>query len=313
MWPLYNFVGSAVTVNVAIDIWTRALIEEIPSAEQIELVSKDLNLQKSYANLEEALRDSDPRMNLLKAHLAYWKPKGGFRLTTSSESPVGGGLGGSSSLTISILKAFEEWTREKFRDGHGRVHVAHNIEAQVLGTPTGTQDYYPADSGGISLIHYDASGIHLRTLSTEDTPFTEQFLLVNTGKAHHSGLNNFEVLSRAVQKDAGTLKALSDIKVIADEMAEACLNKAWGKLPGLFRAEYEARVRLAPSFSSPEIEKLSEVSLKAGALAVKICGAGGGGCVMIWCPPGGRTGVATACERAGFQVLGAKTVPPLEK
>jgi D-glycero-alpha-D-manno-heptose-7-phosphate kinase len=310
LWPLYNFVGSAKTVNVAIDVWTQATIEGTDDT-SIELISKDLNLQKRYSNLQEALKDTDPQIHLLKAHLAYWKPKMGFRLTTSSQSPVGGGLGGSSSLTISILKAFEQLTREEFRDSHGRVHVAHNLEAQVLNTPTGKQDYYPADHGGLNLIHFDASGIHLQTLSVENTPFTDQFLLVNTGKAHHSGLNNFEVLTRAVQKDPVTMKALHEIKKIADEMSIACLTKSWDRLPDLFNREFDARLRLAPAFSSPEIEKLAEVSLKAGALAVKICGAGGGGCVMVWCPPGGRPGVAAACEKAGFQVLAAKTVAPL--
>lgn len=310
LWPLYNFVGGAQTTNIAIDIWTTARLEPRED-ESIELVSDDLGLNARYRNLGEALADPDPRMSLLKAHLDYWKPRQGFRLQTSSQSPVGGGLGGSSSLTISILKAFERMTRESFRDTHGRVHVAHNLEAAVLNTPTGTQDYYPADAGGICVLKYDMSGIHAQILSVEGTPFEEQFLLVHTGKAHHSGLNNFEVLSRAVQKDKVTLKALHDLKIIADEMADTCRAGRWETLPDLFRREFEARVRLAPAFSSPEIEKLAEVSLKAGALAVKICGAGGGGCVMVWCPPGGRQGVAQACQKAGFQVLSAKPVPPV--
>jgi D-glycero-alpha-D-manno-heptose-7-phosphate kinase len=310
LWPLYNFVGEAQTINVAIDIWTTARLEPREDA-GIELHSEDLGLHSKFKNLDEALNDPDPRLELLKAHLRYWRPQRGFRLQTSSQSPVGGGLGGSSSLTISILKAFEKMTREQFRDSHGRVHVAHNLEAAVLNTPTGTQDYYPADSGGLCLLHYDMNGIHLRTLSTEGTPFAEQFLLVYTGKAHHSGLNNFEVLSRAVQKDKTTLKALWDLKSIADDMASACQARDWSQLPQLFRREFEARIRLAPAFSSPEIEKLADVSLKAGALAVKICGAGGGGCVLVWCPPGGREVVSQACQKAGFQVLSAKPVPPL--
>lgn len=308
MWPLHNFVVSAKTINVSIDIMTEAILEELAD-NSIELVSHDLQLQKKYQNLNEALADTDPRLNLLRAQLRYWKPKMGLRLTTSSQSPVGGGLGGSSSLTISILKAFEKLLDQPFSDSHARVYVAHNLEAQVLGTPTGTQDYYPADSGGICIMHYDAKAIHLQTLSTQNTPFTDQFLLVNTGKAHHSGLNNFDVLTRAVQKDSKTMEALFEIKEIANEMSKACLTRSWQKLPDLFKREFAARIRLAPTFSSPEIEKLAEVSLKAGALAVKICGAGGGGCVMVWCPPlEGRDEVAKACQAAGFQVLNAKTV-----
>ncbi len=310
LWPLFNFVDGASTVNVAINIWTTARLEPRDD-ETIELQSDDLKLNVKFKNLAEALADADPRMNLLKAHLRYWKPRQGFRLHTSSQSPVGGGLGGSSSLTISILKAFEQMTRENFRDSHGRVQVAHNLEAAVLNTPTGTQDYYPADTGGLCILNYDMNGIHSRVLSVEGTPFEDQFLLVYTGKAHHSGLNNFEVLTRAVQKDRTTLTALHDLKVIAEEMAMACLSRDWSDLPSLFNREYEARIRLAPAFSSPEIEQLANVSRAAGALAVKICGAGGGGCVLVWCPPEGREGVSQACQKAGFQVLNAKPVAPL--
>ena len=310
LWPLYNFVNEAQTVNVAIDIWTTARIET-RSDKSIELQSDDLNLNVKYKDLAEALNDRDPRMELLRAQLRYWKPVSGFSLKTSSQSPVGGGLGGSSSLTISLLKAFEQLTREQFRDSHARVNVAHNLEASVLNTPTGTQDYYPADSGGLCILSYDMNGIQHQTLSVEGTPFAEQFLLVYTGKAHHSGLNNFEVMTRAVQKDTQTLKALFDLKEISSEMARACQDRDWKQLPSLFQREYKARIQLAPAFSSPEIEKLAEVSLKAGALAVKICGAGGGGCVLVWCSPGTREGVGQACQKAGFQVLSAKPVAPL--
>lgn len=311
LWPLYNFVGKATTVNVAIDIWTTARLEPLPGT-TIELKSEDLKLQASFKNLDEAMNDKDPRLDLLKSHLAYWRPEKGFRLETSSQSPVGGGLGGSSSLTISILKVFERFTREEFRDSHARVHVAHNLEAAFLRTPTGTQDYYPADTGGLCILNYDMNGIHQRVLSVEGTPFKDQFLLVYTGKAHHSGLNNFEVLTRAVRKDPVTQKALEDLSRVSEEMAEACLKSDFSSLNDLFRREFDARIRLAPEFSSPEIEKLADVSLKAGALAVKICGAGGGGCVMVWCPPGGREGVSEACQKAGFQVLNAKPVAPLK-
>lgn len=306
LWPLYSFLGDAKTINVAIDIMSHVVLEPLNS-KKIQLKSIDLKIEKTYADLNEALSDQDSRLDLLKSQLEYWKPQNGFRLETSSQSPVGGGLGGSSSMTISLLKAFEKFCDKPFTDTYQRVHVAHNIEAKVLRTPTGTQDYYPADSGGICMIHYDAKGPHLQTLSTQNTPFTDQFLLVYTGKSHHSGINNFEVLTRAVQGDETTLQALREIKRIANEMSKACLRQNWEALPDLFKQEFFWRVKLAPAFSSPEIEKLADVCLNAGAMAVKICGAGGGGCVMIWCPPNGRAEVAKVCEKAGFQVLGAKT------
>jgi D-glycero-alpha-D-manno-heptose-7-phosphate kinase len=307
LWPLFLFVGGAKTVNVAIDIWTRAEIVPGPGS-QIHLESVDLGLKKSYANLEECFEDSDQRLHLLQSQLRYFRPQKGFRLTTSSESPVGGGLGGSSSLTITLLRAFEKFCGFSPKPTHQLVDVAHNIEAEVLNTPTGTQDYYPAASGGLNILSYGYNGISQQVYSVVDSPLSSHFLLVYTGRSHHSGLNNFEVLKGAVTKDANTLKALLDLKAIAEDMSKACLSQNWLELPRLFRQEFEARVRLAPAFSCPEILQLNQLALHEGAEAVKICGAGGGGCVMVWVSPANRERVALACQKAGFKVLNAKPV-----
>lgn len=310
LWPLFLFIGGAVTVNVAIDIYTTAEITPLPDG-KIELVSEDLKISKSYSGLEECLRDNDPKLHLLQVQMKYWKPQKGFRLRTQSMSPVGGGLGGSSSLTISLLKAFNIFCGGDRLDAHQMVRVAHNVEAEVLNTPTGTQDYYPAFKGGINILTYTYNGISQEVLDAQTSELEKHFLLVYTGKAHHSGLNNFEVMKRAIAKDPQVMKALADLRDVAKETAEACRKAQWQLLPGLFKREYQSRVLLAKEFSSPEIEKLAEVSLQAGADAVKICGAGGGGCVLVWVQPSHRERVSVACQNAGFQVLAAKPVKPL--
>ncbi len=311
MWPLYCLTKSASTINVAIDIMTMAQIQPLDS-KKIVLHSKDLQLQSEYADLDACLSDQDPRLSLLQAQMHFWKPKQGFVLTCSSQSPVGGGLGGSSSLTISLLKAFSQFCEQKFSSVHQMVHVAHNIEAQVLSTPTGTQDYYPAVSGGLNILDYGTQEIQQTVLPVISSGLSDYFLLAYTGKAHHSGLNNFEVLTKAVQKNEKTLKALHEIRRIAEETRSVCLDKKWNQLPGLFRQEFAARVQLAEAFSSPEIEKLSEVAMKAGALAVKICGAGGGGCVLLWVEPQHKMKVTEQCQKEGFQILSAQPVDPLQ-
>ncbi|MDG0817967.1 GHMP family kinase ATP-binding protein [Bdellovibrio svalbardensis] len=310
LWPLYLFINGASTVNVAIDVFTT--VELTPhDDETIVLESVDLKMRKGYTNLVDALQDPDPKMVLLQTQLRYWMPKKGFTLKTSSDSPVGGGLGGSSSLTIGLMKAFSQFCERPFKDVHQMVHVAHNIEAEILNTPTGTQDYYPAASGGLNVLRYGYDGIHQEVLNVTNTPLAEKFMLIYTGKAHHSGLNNFEVMKDSVTKDPSTIQALKDLKAIAIETEHAVRSGNWGDLAGLFRREFEARVRLAPEFSSPEISRLAELSLQNGAEAVKICGAGGGGCVLVWCPPDKKQGVANACQEAGFQVMDAKPVNPL--
>ncbi|MBX2988934.1 MAG: galactokinase [Bdellovibrionaceae bacterium] len=309
LWPLYCFTGGATTVNVAIDVRTHVSLEA--TAGEVVLDSADLNEVRKYASVPEALNDREPRFELLRTVLRELKPDRGFVMKTRSESPVGGGLGGSSSLMISILKAFARFLDRPAMPIHQMVHLAHNLEARILNTPTGTQDYYPAASGGINILTYDNEGVAQEVLPVTGSPFEKRFLLVYTGRSHHSGLNNFEVMKAAVAKDAVVMGALRDLKQVAEEMARAVRASRWAELGGLFRREYDARIRLAPAFTCPEIEQLAKTARQAGAEAVKICGAGGGGCVMLWCPEEGRETIAEACRKDGFQILNARPAPPL--
>ncbi|MFN9067897.1 MAG: galactokinase, partial [Bdellovibrionales bacterium] len=83
LWPLYQFIGGAKTVNVAIDIYTYATLHD---SDFIEWKSEDLKVEKKYKSLSEALSDSDPQVKLFKTIITYLQPQKGFRLVTKSES-----------------------------------------------------------------------------------------------------------------------------------------------------------------------------------------------------------------------------------
>ncbi|OFZ29033.1 MAG: galactokinase [Bdellovibrionales bacterium RIFCSPHIGHO2_01_FULL_40_29] len=307
MWPLYNFVSGASTINLAIDIWTE--VELTPQSDpSITIESKDLKQQWQFADLAALKMALDPKILFYQKVIEKFELPSGFSISTASQSPIGGGLGGSSSLVISMIKAFHQWLGTTNLSPHQVVHLAHNIEAEILKTPTGTQDYYPAITGGLSFIDYTAREIRQQVLPIKGTPFEDHFLLVYTGRSHHSGLNNFEVLKSAVEGDLKVLSALKKIKEISEQLKTAILQKNWSMLPSLFRQEYEARLELTPAFTSPEIEKLAKMTIAAGALAVKICGAGGGGCVLVWVSPQNREKVVQVCQNEKFQCLNALPV-----
>jgi D-glycero-alpha-D-manno-heptose-7-phosphate kinase len=316
LWPLYNFVQDACTVNVAIDIWTTCEIKRNNNGTEIKIESLDLKKSWTFADWPQFANSEEKGLLFYKS---LFRPfefqlknlKCGFQLTTSSQSPIGGGLGGSSSLVISTLKAIHVLLNLEIPEPLKLVHLAHNIEAEMLRTPTGTQDYFPAVGGGLNIIDFSARQMSLKVQSFEDTPLAEHFLLVYTGHSHQSGLNNFEVMKGAVSGNQKVLDALKQIKDIANEMKTCVQNSAWNKLPELFRREYEARIQLTPAFSSPEIEKLNRICLEAGASAVKICGAGGGGCVLVWVSPAHRQKVVEVCEAEKFTCLNAKPVNPI--
>ena len=309
-WPLYLFLDNPLTVNVAIDIFTTASLTPRADA-QVKLITRDLGKEKTYANLAAALSDSEPAFDLVRAHLDYWKSEigeKGFELSTASDSPVGGGLGGSSSLCISLLKAFQKWLGSTMKEADV-VRLASHLEARILLKPTGTQDYFPPLEGGLCYITYGAEGpVCTRAPITKEI-FEDRFVLVYTGRSHHSGINNWQVIKDWLDGDERTRQAMSDLAVISKDLGAALKNKQFDSLPGLFEREYEARTRLSEGFSSPEIRRLHELAKEFGAQA-KICGAGGGGCVLIWSHDRRASEVRLACEKAGFKVLSAKPWSP---
>lgn len=311
MWPLFNFVGSAVTVNVAIDVYSQVEMEKRTDS-TINIESLDLNYRKSFSNLKEFYACADSELSFYKPVVSFFNPATGFSIKTKSQSPVGAGLGGSSSLLISTLKAFYKLCDQKIPSSHQMVHIAHNIEAQMLNTPTGTQDYYPTYSGGLNILNYSAQGITQEVLKVSSSPLKENFLLVYTGRSHHSGINNFEVLKSAVSKDRSTLSTLQSLKEVSQETAEVCKKGLWSEVPRLFNLEYKYRVQLTPAFSSPEIVKLKQITESTGGKAIKICGAGGGGCVLIWTEESVRSNMIKECQNQGFQILNSRPVDPIQ-
>ena len=67
--------------------------------------------------------------------------------------------------------------------------------------------------------------------------------------------------------------------------------------------EWDVRRTLAPGVSTPRIESLVAAASKAGALASKICGAGGGGCMITLVPEEKRAAVYEALEAAGGKIM----------
>ncbi|MEC9282485.1 MAG: galactokinase [Bdellovibrionota bacterium] len=305
LWPLFNFVNKTpVTLNVAIDIFTYAEIIEREDS-KVLLKSEDMGFERLFDSFEECIEDHTPELKLLRCICREFPTKKGFELYTKSESPVGAGLGGSSSLCISIIKAFLSWQNLKL-GVHEIVHLAHNIESRVLNTPTGTQDYYPPLESGILALEYSSRGIGLESLKLDIKEFNEKSIVVYTGKPHMSGLNNWEVVKKAVAKDKETLSALNDLNDISNSLLNSFREKGFSEIKEHFQREYEARNRLSEVFSSPQIKELHAMVEKEFSGALKICGAGGGGCVLLWLEKAQREAAVKRVEEMGFKALNNK-------
>jgi D-glycero-alpha-D-manno-heptose-7-phosphate kinase len=315
-WPLHLLVPRAITINVAVGIYANVEIHELGrTSSQVNVDVVDLGVKKEFSNLQALLQDGDPALALIQEVCRALPPRKGVRIKTYSESPVGAGLGGSSAMTIALIKALCRFNGIEVRRDqvHRWVELAHNLEARVLLAPTGTQDYVPAYMGGMNALHYLPRGLRIEPLNIDLESFCQNFTLIYTGRPHHSGLNNWQVIKSAIEKDAKTLSALRDIGRLSEEIYTCIQEGEWKQLPRLLEQESEARVRLSPGFTSPEIENLRFETKKHGADAVKICGAGGGGCVLVWADPNRRDTIRKECLKNGLRELPLSPVGPSEK
>lgn len=303
LWPLYLFHPGAVTVNFAVNILTRCRITRLTD-DKIRLKSIDTKVEEEFADFGE-LCSARKFKHPLAAHLArFFAPDGGFEVETNSESPAGAGISGSSALMIATTAALARYTGKKLDREQIRV-IAQNVEAQLIKVPTGCQDYYPALYGGVSAIHLDPDGIHHAAVRVAPEELDRRFVLVYTGAPRKSGINNWEVFKAHINGDKKIFHNFERIGEIARAMHHALSMADWKQVAKLLREEWKLRKTNAPRISTPMIEKLVAVALRQGALAAKVCGAGGGGCLVFLTEPENRDHVSAALRSYGGQVLPA--------
>ena len=301
LWPLYMFHPGALTLNFAVNILTTCRITPL-KGKRIHLRSLDTHKEETFASFDELRRANRFKLPLAARLLQFFAPKEGLLIETDSESPAGAGISGSSALMIATTAALGRFTDRNLTLEQMRV-IAQNIEAQIIQVPTGCQDYYPALYGGVSAIHLNADGIHRETVPVSLEEIESRFVLAYTGAPRQSGINNWEVFQAHINGDKRVFRNFERIAEIARAMYQALLHADWEGVARLLREEWKLRRTNAPGITTPLIDKLIAVAGKHGGLAAKVCGAGGGGCVIFLVERGAASRVATVIGDHGGRVL----------
>lgn len=304
IWPLYLFHSDVTTVNFAVDRYTSCEVETRDDS-KIVLKSRDLALQETFESLDQLRCAKRYRLPLLALLVRFFSPEMGITIESMSEAPAGAGISGSSALMISVAAALNKLTGrgyslEKLRE------IVQNVEAQVIRVPTGSQDYYPAMYGGVSAIQHGPAGIVRNSLPIDAQELNSRFVLAYTGAPRNSGINNWEVMKGHIDGDKTIHRNFDLIAGIAVSMRQAIEKQCWEEAGRLMREEWTARRKNAPGITTPLIDELVAKARRAGSIGAKVCGAGGGGCVVFLTPPDAKARVAQSISAAGGQILDAK-------
>lgn len=298
IWPLYLFHPGAQTLNVAISLRAHARITP-RSDDLVALISEDTALQ---VTLPPDTRLRDDRTLPLLGRLAHHFGARGLTLTTRGESPAGAGIAGSSALNIAVCGALNAWSGRGL-DETALLGVARDIEAQVIAVPTGLQDYRPALYGGVSAVELSPGATPRIALQVDIEALQSRLVLCYTGEPRNSGTNNWDITKRHIDGDAEILGCFEAIRDTALTMRTALEASDWAAVASALTAEWSNRRRLSPGVSTPAIDRLIASAVAAGAHAAKVCGAGGGGCLVAMVPPDRHEAVSTALAIGGARLL----------
>ena len=302
IYPLYLFEEYGITVNVAIDLGSYVRLETRPD-DRIVIRSEDTGAGQEAESLGDL--ELGGELDLLARVIRFYRPEVGLDVVTRNKAPKGSGLGSSSSLLIALSGALV-YLNTGFHPGQEVIEYGQQLEAQNLRIPTGRQDYFPALYGGVSAIWFRVQGDEREALVTSERRVRElesRVILSFTGQPRPSGATNWTMLKAYIENDSSTTQSMKNIKSTALAVRECLMEWDMDRFAGLVSEEWENRKKLAEGVTTPRIEELVAAARQGGALASKVCGAGGGGCMISVVDPSDRDHVVRAIEATGAQVL----------
>ena len=304
LWPIYLFHPGSRTVNVAISYYAESEVAETGDG-RFEIHLTDQQYRAQYDSLQELA--SDPKAALIWRAVEHFHLTG-LSITTRTDAPRGSGLGGSSALTVTLVRALSELAGQPF-DGENLVFLVRDLETRLLGVPAGIQDYYPPVFGGLATLHL-VPGVPVRHpitgVSVND--LAQHMLLHYTGVAHFSGTNNWQMYKREIEGRKKVHRGFQKIASNAIEMERALEAGNFEAAGKALAKEWTNRKALIDGISTPEIDEAIAAAIGAGAWGGKVCGAGGGGCIVFLFPPEKREHIVRALAKVPGRVLDAAPV-----
>ncbi|MBN8212599.1 MAG: dehydrogenase [Xanthomonadales bacterium] len=295
-------------LNATIDRYAYAVIKPLDD-QMVRFIASDrqstveLPLQASYP-LDGDLALHRAVYNEIVANYNGGKPLA-VELTTFCDSPIGSGLGSSSTLVVVMIRAFTELLNLPL-DDYSIAHLAYKIERVDCGLKGGKQDQYSATFGGFNFMEfYENDRVIVNSLRIKNWVLCEleaSLLLYYSGVSRESARIISDQSENVKLQDSGTIEAMHRLKQEAQSMKVALLKGNFAEMVDSMRLGWESKKSTASSVSTPIIEAIYETAINAGALAGKVSGAGGGGFMMFFVQPDRRMDVIRALGAFDGQV-----------
>ncbi|MGD0251055.1 MAG: GHMP kinase, partial [Thermoplasmata archaeon] len=297
-------------LNCSIDKYAFATLEAAPDHRGITSIeSLDYNLTVNYQKASDLIYNGE--LDLIKAALKVFRPPkannedtDSIRLFLHSDAPAGTGLGGSSTMCVALVGAFQRYLREPWTS-YEVAELAYRIEREELGIHGGRQDQYAAAFGGFNFMEFSGKRTVVNPLKIHPDVQNElayRLLLCYTGVGHYSNDIIVQQQRNYTERRGDTVDALDQTKRLAVDMKNELLRGNLDEMGRLLDEGWQYKKKFTAGISNDRIDALYTRAREAGALGGKLLGAGGGGYILLFCDFARRAKVAKAVQEAGGRV-----------
>jgi D-glycero-alpha-D-manno-heptose-7-phosphate kinase len=273
-------------VSSAIDKYVFVVV--VPRFDELIIVN--------YSKKETVENVRDLQHELVREAMLRTGVENAVEITTLADVPSeGSGLGSSSSVTVGLLHALYTYKGTLVTAGQ-LAREACEIEIDICGKPIGKQDQYIAAYGGICHFSFRKDdSVDVRPFQRSAELFhglSRNIMLFYTGRTRKAG----NILSVQDGRTEANLEHLHCLKALVTRSVEALDRLRLWEIGRVLNDGWQLKRQLAEGISSPEIEQMYDLALSAGASGGKICGAGGGGFLLLYCDPAHHKAVRKAME-----------------
>jgi len=249
----------------------------------------DDKLRVGYTRTELVDSVDEIRHELIREAFRLTGIERGVEIATMGDIPSeGSGLGSSSTVTVGVLHAMYALNRQLI-PAEKLAQDACHIEIDVLKKPMGVQDQYIAACGGLRLIEFMPGSGEVKSRRIELDPATKRqlnhnLLLFFTGVTRKSDT----ILSEQRDNIRSRESVLQEMKHIAGVACRKIQEGEVDAIGDLLHESWTLKKQLASKVSNSDVDDLYQLARKSGATGGKIAGAGGGGFLLLYCPPEGQ-------------------------
>jgi D-glycero-alpha-D-manno-heptose-7-phosphate kinase len=271
-------------LNAAIDKYVYVIVKQ----------RFDDEIYVNYSRKEIVSKVADLEHELVREAMLMSGITGGVEITTLADIPSSGsGLGSSSAVTVGLLHALFAYTGRQLPAAE-LAERACTIEIDRCGKPIGKQDQYIAAFGGVRDLRFGPGDVvtadELGISPATRRALQQQIMLFYTGITRSA--NTILAEQSANIRDTTTqLGLLRDLAGFAVDRLRSGDADAMG--PAV-RESWETKRKLASGVSTPAIDDAVTSALDAGATGAKLTGAGGGGFLLVICPPEHQRAISSA-------------------